>query len=110
MSLMGGHHSLKAVNDVKIPSETLLSFCSACFEKIGLSADDARLTAESLIFANLRGVDSHGVIRMKIYADRIRAGGFKANAKPQIVSEQEGSALLDGGHEMGQVAAMSAMN
>ena len=47
---------------------------------------------------------------MKIYADRIQAGGFKANAKPQIISEQEGSALLDGGHGMGQVAAMSAMN
>src|SRR2546423_737943 len=109
MSLMGGHHSLKAVNDVKIPSETLLSFCSACFEKIGLSADDARLTAENLNFANLRGVDSHGVIRMKIYADRLRAGGFKAKARPKVVSDQESAALIDAGQGVGQVAATAAM-
>ena len=97
------------MNRIKIAPDKLLLFCAACFEKLGLSAADARLTAESLIFANLRGVDSHGVVRMKVYADRIRAGGFKVNVQPQILREQESSALLDAGDGMGQVAAMSAM-
>ena len=97
------------MNQTKLAASALLAFCVACFEKLGLGAEDARLVADNLIFANLRGVDSHGVIRMKIYADRLRAGGFKSNARPQIVAEQQSSALIDGQHGMGQVASMAAM-
>src|SRR5438445_4344890 len=97
------------MRQVLISSEDLLVFCTACFEKLGLPPNDARLTAENLIFANLRGVDSHGVIRMKIYAERLRAGGFNANAQPQVVGEQASSALIDARHGVGQVAAMAAM-
>jgi LDH2 family malate/lactate/ureidoglycolate dehydrogenase len=97
------------MNEIKVPATKLLNFCIACFEKLGLSPDEARLTAENLIFANLRGVDSHGVIRLKIYADRIRAGGFKLNVRPQILSEQDSSALIDAQHGIGQVAATEAM-
>src|SRR5688572_30634809 len=97
------------MNETTVPVEQLLEFCVACFEKVGLSPMDARLTADNLIFANLRGVDSHGVIRLKIYVDRLRAGGFKANVRPQIVCEQESSALIDAQHGVGQVAASAAM-
>jgi LDH2 family malate/lactate/ureidoglycolate dehydrogenase len=97
------------MNETKAPAAKLLAFCSTCFEKLGLSSEDARLIAENLIFANLRGVDSHGVIRLKIYAERLRAGGFKVNARPQVVSEQESSALIDAQHGVGQVAATAAM-
>lgn len=92
-----------------MPAGKLLAFCSACFEKLGLSRQNARLTAENLIFANLRGVDSHGVIRMKIYAERLRAGGFKPKVRPKIVAERESSALIDAQHGVGQVATTSAM-
>src|SRR5262249_9193059 len=76
----------------------------------GLAVDDARLVAESLLFANLRGVDSHGVIRMKIYADRLRAGGFKANLRPRVVSEETSSAVVDAQHGVGLIAGRVAMN
>ncbi|MBI2946648.1 MAG: Ldh family oxidoreductase [Verrucomicrobia bacterium] len=92
-----------------VPADSLLKFSAACFERLGVSALDARITAENLIFANLRGVDSHGVIRLKIYTDRLRAGGFKANLHPRIVSEEASSALLDAGHGLGQVAGVEAM-
>jgi LDH2 family malate/lactate/ureidoglycolate dehydrogenase len=92
-----------------VPAPKLLAFCTACFRKLGLSAPNARLTAENLIFANLRGVDSHGVIRMKIYADRLRLGGFKAKARPKVVRENQSSALIDAQHGVGQVAATAAM-
>jgi LDH2 family malate/lactate/ureidoglycolate dehydrogenase len=97
------------MNETNAPAGKLLAFCSACFEKLGLSKQNARLTAENLIFANLRGVDSHGVIRMKIYAERLRAGGFKPKVRPKVVSEQESSALIDACHGVGQVAAAAAM-
>ena len=97
------------MSDLCVPASELLAFCVACFQKLGLSPGDAQLTADNLIFANLRGVDSHGVIRLKVYADRLRAGGFKANACPRIVCEQESSALIDGQHGVGQVTATAAM-
>jgi len=97
------------MNELKVPAGKLLAFCSACFGKLGLSSQNARLTAENLIFANLRGVDSHGVIRLKIYADRLQAGGFKPKVRPKVVAEQASAALIDAGHGVGQVAASAAM-
>jgi LDH2 family malate/lactate/ureidoglycolate dehydrogenase len=97
------------MNETFVPAPRLLAFCTACFQKLGLSAANARLTAENLVFANLRGVDSHGVIRTKIYADRLRLGGFKAGARPKVVSERASSGLIDAQHGVGQVAANAAM-
>lgn len=93
-----------------VPADTLLHFCSECLQKTGLSSHDAQITAENLLFANLRGVDSHGVIRLKIYTDRIRAGGFNSKAQPAVVSEDSAVALLDGQHGLGQVAGSKAMS
>jgi len=97
------------MNETRVPVGTLSAFCFACFEKLGLSRRNARLVADNLLFASLRGVDSHGVIRMKIYADRLRAGGFKTNARPKLVSEDESADLIDARHCVGQVAAAAAM-
>jgi ureidoglycolate dehydrogenase (NAD+) len=97
------------MNQTLFTADGLRGFCVACFEKVGLSPVDATVTADNLIFANLRGVDSHGVIRLKVYIDRLRAGGFQAQATPQIIAQQESSALIDARQGMGQVAALAAM-
>ncbi|MBI4664066.1 MAG: Ldh family oxidoreductase [Verrucomicrobia bacterium] len=96
-------------NETKVSCDALFGFCAACFEKLGLSAEDAAVTAENLLFANLRGVDSHGVIRLKVYADRLRAGGFKADVHPEIISEGDACASLDARQGVGQVAGLAAM-
>ena len=98
------------MNAINVAAGDLLAFCRGCFEALKLAPEDAQLAAENLVFANLRGVDSHGVIRMKVYADRLRAGGFKPGVRPRVVAEQDSSALLDAEHGMGQAAAMAAMN
>src|SRR5262245_33497770 len=98
------------MNSTKVPAPELLQLCIACFEKRGLPVEDARLVAENLIFANLRGVDSHGVIRLKVYCDRLRAGGFKLNVRPQVVAEDASTAIVDGQGGIGQGAAKTAMN
>jgi LDH2 family malate/lactate/ureidoglycolate dehydrogenase len=107
--LLKVHTILPTTNEIDVPAKELSAFCIACFEAVGLPPEEARLTAENLIFANLRGVDSHGVIRLKAYVERLRAGGFKRGARPQVVVEEASSALLDGQHGMGQVAATTAM-
>ena len=97
------------MNDILVPVKKLSAFCRACFQMLGLPASHAALTTDNLIFANVRGVDSHGVIRLKIYADRLRVGGFKTKVRPKLVSERPASALIDAQHGIGQVAAMEAM-
>lgn len=98
-----------SAQETKVSAGALLRFSAACFEKLGVTPRDAQITAENLLFANLRGVDSHGVIRLKIYTERLRAGGFKANVRPRIVSEEASCALLDAGNGLGQVAGVEAM-
>lgn len=94
---------------VLVSPTALHSFCQACFQKLGLPASDAALTADNLLFANLRGLDSHGVLRLKIYADRLRCGGVRPDAVPRLVAETESTALLDAQDGVGQVAATQAM-
>jgi ureidoglycolate dehydrogenase (NAD+) len=91
------------------PHDVLLRFCSACFVKLGMPSEDAALTADNLVFASLRGVDSHGVMRMKIYIDRMRARGTDPRARPRVLSESATHVLLDGGDGVGQVATAEAM-
>jgi LDH2 family malate/lactate/ureidoglycolate dehydrogenase len=54
-------------------------------------------------------VDSHGVIRLKIYTEHLKAGGFKADVSPIAIKKDEATALLDAQQGLGQVAAMEAM-
>src|SRR6267143_5384560 len=97
------------MNEIKVPAPHLDQFCATCVEKLGVPTQNARLIAPNLLFANLRGVDSHGLIRLKIYAERLKAGGFKLNEQPQIVSEQDSTGLIDARDGIGQVAATMAM-
>src|SRR5262249_40605373 len=92
-----------------IPVEHLYTFCARCLERVGVSAGDAKLASEALISANLRGVDSHGIIRLRVYIDRIRAGGTKLGGVPAIIKDDTGFALLDGGANLGQLVAAKAM-
>jgi ureidoglycolate dehydrogenase (NAD+) len=92
-----------------IPHEKLTAFAAACLEKLGLAQADARLVAETLVAANLRGVDSHGVVRLAHYATRLRNGTIKA--RPQIAVRRTGSssAVVEGDGGMGQLVATRAM-
>lgn len=109
-SSLGFAQGIFKVKSVRtIGAQSLLDFCQACFEKLGVPSAAAHLTASNLIFANLRGVDSHGVIRLKIYLERLRAGGFKADGQIRLVEEGVSTAVLDAGQALGQVAAQRAM-
>jgi ureidoglycolate dehydrogenase (NAD+) len=87
----------------------LTGFAAACLEKLGLAAADARLVAETLVESNLRGVDSHGVVRLPHYATRLRNG--TVNARPRISVQRTGAstAMVEGDRGMGQLVAVRAM-
>ncbi|MFN2169381.1 MAG: Ldh family oxidoreductase, partial [Anaerolineae bacterium] len=52
----------------------LKAFCVRVFEKMGVTPEDAEITADALIQANLRGIDSHGVARLARYVNGLRDG------------------------------------
>ena len=89
-------------------SEKVKNLIQALFMSEGMREEDARITADSLIDANLCGRDSHGILRTVIYIDRLRHGGTKPSAQPVLISETPTTAIIDGNDAMGLVAAYCA--
>ena len=83
---------------------------SDIFQGAGLSADEAGIVARSLVASNLKGHDSHGVIRIPQYCQLLKDGEVKAGQNVRIERETEGSAVLDGGWGLGQVICRQAMD
>jgi LDH2 family malate/lactate/ureidoglycolate dehydrogenase len=66
--------SAAAEQGVVVPVDTLTAFTRTVFEAAGLSAEHAAIVADSLVQTSLRGVDSHGVMRIPLYVRRLQAG------------------------------------
>lgn len=87
----------------------LLSFCGRVFEKMGVSTEDARVTADVLVQANLRGIDSHGVARLARYVNGLRDGVMVARPDEKVVTETPTTVTLDAGAGLGQPVGFRAM-
>lgn len=94
---------------VYVPVEVLYKFMIEAFVAQGVSDEDARICADVLIASDLRGIESHGIGRLKYYYDRIQMGVQFPTAKMEIVKETETTALIDGHHGMGHPTAFRAM-
>lgn len=95
---------------LKFPPAILKAEAKRLFLLAGLQEGDADLVAETLIEANLRGVDSHGFAALPTYLRRLREGGTNPQARPRVVREGETWALIDGDNGIGMVTAVLAMN
>jgi LDH2 family malate/lactate/ureidoglycolate dehydrogenase len=95
-------------NAAKIDPNRLLSFATAVYVAAGMSQDDAHLCADTLVQADLWGHQSHGVMRLSWYAARLKAGVCDPKAKPELVVDAGGLALIDGHDGMGQVLTARA--
>jgi uncharacterized oxidoreductase len=71
----------------------------------GVPADDATWIATSLVRANLRGHDSHGVIRIPQYVDSLKRGTLNPKPHLRLVVDTRTIAILDGDGGFGQVVA-----
>ncbi len=94
---------------VRVPRDELFNVVKSIFVALGVPESDAEIVAENLVMADLRGVESHGVQRLKRYVDGIKAGGVKVNPNIKVVKESPVYALLDGDEALGQVVAHRAM-
>ena len=78
------------------------------FEAAGSEPEEARIMADHLIEANLRGHDSHGVGLIPNYLQHLAGGTAVANRKGRVVSENGSLIVYDGERAWGQIAAREA--
>ncbi|MHA1168179.1 MAG: Ldh family oxidoreductase [Candidatus Hodarchaeales archaeon] len=94
---------------VLIKVDTLEKFMNDVFTGLGVPKEDAKICSDVLIASDLRGIESHGVQRLKMYYDRIKAGIQKPVTEMKTIKETATTTTIDAGHGMGHVAAYRAM-
>ncbi len=95
---------------VYVDFDRMEGFIEDVFRALGVPEDDARICSHSLISADRRGVDSHGVNRMKpFYFDRLRNGQQSPTTNMEVVRETATTAVIDGHNGMGFVIGVRSM-
>ncbi|HVX16153.1 MAG TPA: Ldh family oxidoreductase [Pirellulales bacterium] len=93
-----------------IPARQLTELATKLLAAGGVGADEARLVAESLVGANLRGHDSHGVMRIPFYLDSVAKGETSVGAPFTTINESPTTLVGDGGWGFGQTQAHRLTN
>lgn len=93
-----------------VPFDLMEKFAVDVFKAVGVPEEDARICTDVLIEADRKGIDSHGVGRLKsIYYDRIKQGIICPVTKVEVIRDKGAIAVLDGHNGMGQVISVKAM-
>jgi LDH2 family malate/lactate/ureidoglycolate dehydrogenase len=95
---------------VVVEADELIAFCAAAFARTGMPSDQARAVAANLVEADLRGVESHGVVRLPIYVERLEKRANNPAPVVRIARETRSTAVVDGDNGMGQWVGMRAMD
>jgi len=85
------------------PWPRLHEFCAGVFRHLGVPEAESRLAADVLSSADRRGIDSHGVARLRTYFDLISVGKINPRPRPRIVRESPSTATVDGDNGLGLV-------
>src|SRR2546423_10169232 len=93
----------------RCPAATLQAITQSIFERAGMPPEDAHLLAHTLVWADLRGVHSHGVMRVPEYVRRLTEGGVNPAGRPRVLKDAGAALLVDGGNSMGQIGGTFAM-
>ncbi|MEW6222326.1 MAG: Ldh family oxidoreductase [Candidatus Hadarchaeota archaeon] len=84
-------------------------FIRALLEKLGATEEEANATAEVLAEADVRGLASHGILRLSYILKAIKRGTILVKANVIVVKDAPATALVDGGHGLGHFVAKKAM-
>jgi L-2-hydroxycarboxylate dehydrogenase (NAD+) len=100
--------SVPNVEEKVFPVETLREFCARVFMHFGVSKSDAAQAADVLAAADLRGIDSHGVARVRSYCDLLSEGRINPRPHVKVVRSTPSTATLDGDNGLGLVVGPRA--
>ena len=90
--------------------EKLFSFAQDLLSAGGADDHEADVVANSLVEANLRGHDSHGVMRIPFYLERVRDGILRPGSRLTVETETSGTLICDGSWGFGQVLSRELMD
>ena len=94
---------------IKVKANDLMQKVYDKFKAAGVSNEQAAIVTDLLIYADMSGIHSHGVIRVEHYIERIMAGGINLNSKFNIEEKRPSFALMDADGGFGHVATQYAM-
>jgi uncharacterized oxidoreductase len=92
-----------------VKADRLTAVCTELLKASGASAEEALAVAKGCVLANLTGHDSHGVIAIPTYIDRVHKGHIVPGAPMKIVQESATTTVVDGNWGFGFVVAEKAM-
>jgi LDH2 family malate/lactate/ureidoglycolate dehydrogenase len=95
---------------VRFQPDALTMLGTKIFAALGAPDDIARVVAASLVDANLTGHDSHGVLRIPQYAQRIRDGLVRPAVRPTLIEGRQAVGMVSGEWGFGQLAGRMAMD
>ncbi|MGD8189640.1 Ldh family oxidoreductase [Brevibacillus ginsengisoli] len=87
----------------------LQNFCEAVLIRSGVPSHFAETVAQSLIHADLRGIESHGISRLPIYMERMEKGLVDPKKSGQIITDEGATILLNGQNQFGAVIGLQAL-
>jgi LDH2 family malate/lactate/ureidoglycolate dehydrogenase len=94
--------------EIRIPEEVLRAAAAAVFRGCGMAQADAGTVADSLVDADLRGIHSHGVLRVADYVGKLTVEGVDPRGAPSLVSVRRGALVVDCGNNLGQIGMVYA--
>jgi len=97
------------MGDMYLEVEAARRFCEQVFTAAGIAERDARTVTENLIAADLRGLASHGISRVRVYVDRLQSGQVNKKPEIRILKDLPGLIHLDGDNGLGAVVGLEAM-
>jgi LDH2 family malate/lactate/ureidoglycolate dehydrogenase len=93
------------------PVDALKAYVASYFTALDVPEIDAHIAADVLVSADLRGINSHGVIRLySYYGDRLLKGQINPYSPLSVLKESPATLALDGGNGLGQVVGYRAMS
>jgi LDH2 family malate/lactate/ureidoglycolate dehydrogenase len=98
------------VSDTKlIPEKGLKEFGRRALEATGINEADAALAIDVLVEADMRGVYSHGVVRLPIYVERLKAGVMDPAPRMEVRRDKPSTCVFDGGNGIGMLVGVRSM-
>jgi ureidoglycolate dehydrogenase (NAD+) len=95
--------------EIRVTADALSSYTAALFERLGVPGNDAATVADCLVWASLRGIDSHGAIRIPSYVMRLEKGIVNPTPNMRVTKETPVAMVIDGDNGHGPVTLKFGM-
>ena len=94
---------------MKVQPDRLREVAIHILKGLKATEEEAGVVADSLVQADMRGIDTHGVHLLKVLSERVDAGMLQIPTNLKVLKESDATTLIDGANGLGQVAVHKAM-